>query len=135
MNRHHGIFPTPSPPNDDTQTLIRNVTIIVLIGKSCNIFGRLETCVTSTNLTKDVAPQKNIERQQKQEKNDRCLQIRPEHHLNHALCTSCHIYILEAREVSPILDEYSDPTDKNNKDIIKIHRKTIHKQKISSWVS
>ena len=58
VNRHHGIFPTPSPPNDDTQTPIRIVTIIVLIGKSYNIFGRLETCVTSTDLTKDMAPPK-----------------------------------------------------------------------------
>lgn len=60
VNRHHGIFPTPSPPNDDTQTPIRIVTIIVLIGKSYNIFGRLETCVTSTDLTKDMDPPKKI---------------------------------------------------------------------------
>lgn len=68
VNRHHGIFPTPSPPNDDTQTPIRIVTIIVLIGRAYDIFGRLETCVTSTDLTNDMAPPKKIERQQKQEK-------------------------------------------------------------------
>ena len=110
-------------------------TIIVLIGKSCNIFGRLETCVTSTNLTKDMAPQKNIERQQKQEKHDRCLQIRPEHHLNHALCTSLHIYILEARKVSPILDELLwSNWKKPIRTSLRYTEKTIHKQKVSSPV-